>query len=137
MKINNKEERYKFLKDNIKGMGSYALVTYDNHTESIWITRYENWDKNGDWFLEAPNVLHRYEFKDDSEEAIREFVKKQYEEEYIEYGIDYTKSMIRDGWLYEIDSPQVAPFLPERLDDLTLVSEQECLDYLIHKSIKS
>ena len=132
MRINSYAERKKFLEDNIKGMGSYALVTYDNHTESIWITRFANWDEDGDWFLEAPNDLHRYEFKDNSESIIRDFVKEQYEEEYTEEGVKYIKSMIRDGWLYEIDSPQVAPFLPEKLDDLTLISEEECLEWLLN-----
>lgn len=133
MKINSKEERKKFLEENVQGMGSYALVTFNNHTESIWITKYADWDEDGNWFLEAPNDLHRYEFKDDSESNIRNYVKEQYEEEHIDEGIKYTKSMIRDGWLYEINSPQTGPFLPDVLDDLTLISEVECLEWILNE----
>jgi len=135
MKINSKEERFNYLKENITDIGSYALVTYNNETYPIWITAFWNWDKDGDWFLEAPCEGRRYEFKDTSDKAIREFVKEQYEEEYIEEGIKYVKSMIRDGYLYEIDSPQVAPFLPDKLDDLILISEEECLEWMLNRLI--
>lgn len=39
--------------------------------------------------------------------------------------------MIRGKYLYEIDCPQVSPFLPEKIDDLQLINEEECLDYLL------
>jgi hypothetical protein len=133
MKINSKEERYKFLKANInsKAMGSYALVTYNNKTYPIWITAFWNWDKDGDWFLEAPCELRRSEFTDTSDKTIKKYAKSRYYRKSLKFGIEYTKSMIRDGWLYDIDSPQVSPFLPEKLEDLTLISEQYCLDWMI------
>lgn len=135
MKINSKQERYRYLESVIGNeMGAYFLVTYENHTEPIWITKYSNWDADGDWFLEAPCICRRYEFKDTSEKAIRKYAEELYESNYIEEGIKYTKSMIKDGWLYDIDCPQVSPFLPDVLDNLTVISEQECLDYMIKNS---
>jgi len=135
MKINNKKEKQKFLELNIKDICSYALATYNNHTEAIWITRYQDHCEDGnDWFLEAPCELRRFEFEDDSDKEIREYVMELYEEEYIEEGIKYVKSMIRDGWLYEIYNPQTGPFLPEMLDDLTLISEEYCLEWMLNNS---
>jgi len=132
MKINNENEKQKFLELNIKSIGSYALVTYNNQTEAIWITRYQDHCEDGsDWFLESPCGLMRYEFEDSSDKEIREFVEEQYKEEYIEEGIKYVKSMIRDGWLYEIYNPQTGPFLPDVLDDLTLISEEYCLEWML------
>lgn len=133
MKINNKAERQKFLELNIIDSGSYALVTYDNHTETIWISKYTV-GESGYWFLEAPCELCRYEFKDDSDKAIIEYVKELYEKDAIEEGIKYTKSMLRDGYLYDIDAPQTAPFLPDKLDDLTLISEQYCLEWMLNQN---
>jgi len=132
MKINSKNERKKFLELNIKDMGSYALVTYNNHIRPIWIHRYENWDENGDWFLEAPCELKKYKFKNQDDATIREFVEVTWDDDHMEEGIEYIKSMTRDGWLYEIDCPQVAPFLPDVLDDLTLISEGYCLEWILN-----
>lgn len=124
MLINNEAERKSFLELNIKGMGSYALVTYANHTEAIWITRYEKWDVDGDWFLEAPCELHKYKYNYDlTKQEDLDFIK--------EYGM-----IIKDNNVYEIDSPQVAPFLPGKLDDLTLISEELCLNWILKQNSK-
>lgn len=132
MKINNKDELYKFLKLNINDVGSFALATYDNHTVPIWITRYKDFDKDGDWFLEAPCELHEFEFKDQSEKHIRKYAKSLYKRRCVKEGIQYIKSMIRGEWLYDIDCPQISPFLPYNIDDLTLVSEQYCLEWILN-----
>jgi len=42
LEIKNKQEKQKFLELNIKGIGSYALVTYNNKTEAIWIANMGN-----------------------------------------------------------------------------------------------
>ena len=79
MKINNENEKQKFLELNIKSIGSYALVTYNNQTEAIWITRYQDHCEDGsDWFLESPCGLMRYEFEDSSDKEIRDYVEEQY-----------------------------------------------------------
>lgn len=135
MKIKSKEEKQKFLTLNIETIGSYALVTYNYCIKPIWITKYANWDKDRDWFLEAPCELKRYEFKDNSDNAVMKYILELYEEcriEDIDKAFEGVKFRLRDGWLYEIYCPQVAPFLPEVLDDLTLVSEKYCLEWILN-----
>jgi len=132
MKINNEQELQKYLDCHIKYIGSYALVTYNNHTEVIWIAKHSNHREDGrNWYLEAPCNILKYDFRNSNDQDIRKYVEEIYEEDYIEEGVKYVKSMIRDGWLYEIDSPQTAPFLPEVLDDLTLISEEYCLEWML------
>jgi len=122
MKINNENEKQKLLELNIKGIGSYALVTYNDHTEAIWIANMgKSFTKeNKIWFLEAPCEIIEYNFNLNDKEDL-EHVK-----EYV--------YIIKDGIVYEIDSPQTAPFLPDVLDDLTLISEEYCLDWMLENS---
>ena len=122
MKINNEQEKQKFLELNIKGIGSYALVIYDNQTEAIWIANMgKSFTKEDSiWFLEAPCDIIEYNFDLNDKEDL-EHVK--------EYGY-----IIKNGIVYEIDSPQTGPFLPDMLDDLTLISEEYCLDWMLNNS---
>jgi len=120
MKINSKEERQKYLEENIgDDIGSYALVTYDNHIESIWIANMGNSfsDDGKNWYLESPNQLYTSEIDD-----------KQTRSYYNDCGF-----IIRENKAYEINSWQTAPFLPDVIDDLTLISEKECLNWLIEQ----
>lgn len=120
MRINSRVEKQKFLTENIKDIGSYALITYeDGFIEPIWITKYANWSEEGDWFLESPCELHKYGYDINNPKDLK-FIKKN-------------NYLIRDGNVYEIDSPQTPPFLPEILEDLTLISEEECLDWILTK----
>ena len=122
MKINNREERQKFLEANIKGMGSYALVTYNNYTEVIWIsnmgTSFGN--DNSIWFLEAPCEVHQHNYNLNNKRELK-FVKRN-------------GYLIKGNNVYEIDCPQVAPFLPDELDDLILISEEYCLEWILNKN---
>jgi len=122
MKINNEKEKQKFLELNIKGVGSYALVTYNNQTEVIWIANIgKSFTKdNNIWFLEAPCEIIKYNFDLNDKEDLKH-VK--------EYGY-----IIKNGTVYEIDSSQTAPFLPDVLDDLTLISKEYCLDWMLRNN---
>lgn len=133
MKINNKEELYKFLKLNISDIGSYALVSYDNKTEAIWITKYENYDKDGDWFLESPCELHEHERSqsDMSDEQIKNLCMVLYGKNYSSSDLNDITCMMKGTNCYSIDNFQVAPYLPYELDDLTLISEDYCINWLI------
>ena len=139
MKINNKKELDKFLKLNIPEIGSYALVSYDNKAEAIWITRYKDFNGGDDWFLESPCELHKHEtsqneLKDMPDEEIRNLCKLLYGESYSSLDLnDITTCMAKGTCCYSIDNPQVAPYLPCELDDLTLISEDYCIDWLIEK----
>lgn len=143
MKFTNKQDRNLFLEKNIKknSYGSFALVTYEGKTHSIYFSRYNMED--GPYFLEAPNQLFGIEIPDnvDVNDWVEEYINNVYEMDYLEElkanneyedFKDEIKTFIVDGKFYEIDSPQTGPFLPDVLDDLTLISEEYCLWYLLN-----
>jgi hypothetical protein len=122
------------LKSDIK-FGTYALVTYDGKVEPTWFTKYNFED--GEWFLESPCEL--YEVKK-IEEPIEKFlyeyasfIVEEFEnpQEYIE---KYVRHMIIDNILYTIENFQCSPYLPKKVEDIKLISERECLEYMLNKS---
>ncbi len=117
MKINNKQEKELFFQQNIKEIGSYALVTYDNKTEVIWISKFDNFNYGGDWFLESPCNLHEYQYDLNNINDLNVVKEQGY--------------LIKNDKVYEIDSPQTGPFLPDILDDIVLISEDECLEWIL------
>ena len=132
MKINSKQELYDYLdnvdlssKKDTQLSSVYYLVTFDNHTEPIYFTRF------GDVYFESPCELHRFPMK---ENEIEEYVKGIYYEESFENALEFEKTMHREKWLYDIDCPQCFPFLPERLDNIEIISESECLDWLLERT---
>ena len=122
MEIISKQARQEYLVNNIKGVGSYALVTYNNHTEAIWFVNMgTSFSQDGSiWFLEAPCCLLKHEWDTDNPFDLM-YIKEQ-------------GYLIKNDNVYEIESPQVAPFLPDKLNDLTLISEDYCLEWLLNKS---
>lgn len=129
MKINSSEELYKYLdntdwdsKRDTKISSVYFLVTFDGHTEPIYFTSYE------DVYFESPCELHRFPMKEDE---IEEYVKEMYDKQYLKVSLEYEKTMQRGDWHYDIDVPQCTPFLPEQLDDIKMISESECLDWIL------
>ena len=114
---------------------TYALVTYNNKTEPTWFTKYNLEDGNGDWFLESPCELYRVMF---ATEPIDEFANKYAElyeledgETYEDIANKYVKPMIINGVLYSIENFQCAPYLPSEVDEIKLISEKECLEFLL------
>ena len=123
------------LKQNLD-LGTYALVTHNGITEPTWFTRY-TYREDGDWFLESPCTL--YEITNVNE-SIDEFCKR-YMEEMIEledgesindYIEKFVKPMIVDNVFYEIENFQVSPCLPKEVDDIKLITERECLEYMLN-----
>lgn len=136
MKVNNKTELQHFFEKNCPEEGSYAIVTYcDGGKEAIWISVFKDWtvDEDGNprnWYLEAPNVLFRTELEEPYEESIFDYAEELYEE-VDEILIKSLMEMVIDGYLYEVDSMQTSPFLPEQLNDIKLVTERECLEWML------
>ena len=136
-RINNTEEKEKFFKDNITGAGSYAIIAHDSgKTESVWITRYQNWNEDGsDWFLESPNILRKYDYRAINTVAgIKKAIKDIYDGyDYNDDGrkraLDEIMALVTDGIFFDIDSPQTPPFLPEKFS-IKLISEEECIEWL-------
>lgn len=121
-----------FLLDSNIDFGTYALVFHDNKIEPVWFTKYDF--KGEDWFLESPCELYKVmEVRDVSDANLIEYLKELLDkdaniEEYIN---EYVESMIVDGVLYEINNFQCSPYLPEYVDDIKLISERECLEYML------
>lgn len=121
----------KFLANNYIELGVYALVTYENKVEPTWFTRYN------DWFLESPCELH---YITEIDKPIDEFfksyantmLKKDEDKEY--YIEKYIKPMIMDNVLYEIENFQCSPYLPKRVDDIKLITERQCLEYILRRN---
>jgi hypothetical protein len=118
-KITSKIELEMFLKENItNGRGSYFIVMYNNHTELLWFTKYEKFCEDGsDWFLEAPNYIRRVKVE-----------TKKDKSSYKRYGY----VIKNDGYAYEIDTPQVAPFLPEEIEiEYLSYKEKDAVDWML------
>jgi len=126
------------LKNNIE-LGTYTFVTYEGKIEPTWFTRYNFGE--GDWFLESPCQLYKImKVEDDS---VDEFCKA-YVEGILEDGADeqayidkYVKPMIIDGILYEINNFQCSPYLPEYVDNIEIITEKECLEYMLKNNKES
>ena len=130
--INLKE----FLLKNISDIGGYAIVSYNNKTEPIYFAKQWSDVDNQYWFLESPCELYRI---CKVERSIDEFCKEYVEElvqlnedtnieEYIE---EFIKPMVKDNWFYEIENFQVEPYLPKVVDDIKIIPERECLEWIL------
>ena len=129
--INVKE----FLLKNITDFRTYALVTYNNKIEATWFSKHNF--EGEDWFLESPCVLY---VMAKVTEPIDKFAIK-YVTDLLEDGSDvenyinkHIKPMIINDILYEIENFQCSPYLPKELDEIKLVSERECLIYMLNQT---
>lgn len=127
----------KFLLDNVKSedVGCYALVSYGGKTEAFWFSNFCNLNKDGEvFFLESPCELNKIcEITKPIDEFAKEYVDELLdedadEEEYIE---QFVKPMIVDGFLYEIENFQAEPYLPNEVDNIKIITERECLEWLL------
>ena len=119
------------LKSNI-GFGAYALVAYNQKTEPTWFSKYNF--KGEDWFLESPCELYIIT-EEPTNEFINEYVNELLEDEVdVNNYIDtFIKPMIVNNVLYEIKNFQCSPYLPEYVSEVKLISERECLEYILNK----
>lgn len=129
-KINLKE----FLTENCTEHGCYTAIKInsdgkDAQIDFVYFSKYNFGD--GDWFLESPcQLIKVMEVTDDIDTFCMNYVNKylclENEEDKLSYINEFVKPMIIDGWLYEIDAPQVAPYLPEEICDIQIISEHQC-----------
>jgi len=123
-----------FLLKNNVGFGTYALVTYNNRTEATWFSKHNFRSK--DWFLESPCQLYKIAEATESIDGFaRDYVKELLEEDADEeaYINEHVKPMIVNGVLYEIENFQCSPYLPKEVDELELISEKDCLIYMLNQ----
>lgn len=130
--INVKE----FLLKNNLDFGTYTLITYNNKTDATWFSK-QNY-KGEDWFLESPCELYRImKVEGDIQEFAKDYASSLIaEDDFESYAENYIIPMIVDGWLYEIENFQCSPYLPKEVDDIKLISEKECLEYLLNKKLR-
>lgn len=124
-----------FLLKNIKRIGSYALVTYNDVTEAIWFEIAED----EAFLLESPCELYKIsKVGDDIEKFCKKYMQgmvsldgirtESADRDYIDR---FIKPMIFDGWFYGIDTPRIFSYLPKEVDSIKLISERECLEWLL------
>lgn len=118
------------MKSNLE-VGTYALVTYNGRTEATWFSKHDYEGK--DWFLESPCTLYRItEVDKPIKEFAEDYASSLIEEDDIEsYAEQWVIPMIVDNVLYEIENFQCSPYLPKEVDDIKLISERECLEYML------
>lgn len=128
-KTHSREELYKYLDSvdwNLKRetelSSVYFLVKFNNHIEPLYFMHYKN------SYFESPCYLHSCDM---GEYDLEEYVKDIYYPESFKEALAYEKTMKRENKHYEIDCPQCFPFLPEEVEIVGMISESECLDWLL------
>lgn len=129
MLLHSKKELYQYL-DNVdwnlkkenKLADVYFLIKFDQHIEPIYFTQFE------DVYFEYPCDLKRFPLE---ENELSEYVKEMYGADEFEMALEYEKLLQREGWHYEIMCWQCSPFLPEEIEVIDMISESECLDWLL------
>ena len=132
MKINSKRELYDFLEildwDAYKEhdwSSVYFLIKYDKYTQAVYFSYIRN-----SWF-ESSCVLRVFPLADDK---LKEYVEEQYIKKSWDEAYKYESVFQKDNCHYEIDNPQCFPFLPEELEIVKIMTEKECLEWLIEKT---
>ena len=121
------------LKQNIE-TGTYALVKYEGKIEATHFTKYNF--GNSDWFLESPCELCEIcevnrPIDEFCKEVINEYIDLEEGENKEEYIEKFIKPMVFNGCFYEIENFQCSPYLPKEVDNIKIISKQECLEYML------
>lgn len=129
MLLHSKNELYQYLNNvdwNIKKENKFAsvyfLIKYGQHIEPIYFTQFE------DVYFESPCDLRRIPLE---ENKLSEFVKDMYYADDFEVALEYEKILQKEGWHYDIECWQCSPFLPEEIEVIDMLSETECLEWLL------
>lgn len=123
MKFKTKEDWQKYLKENLRNHGGYAVVKHENTKELIYFARHTDLSYEGQvWFLESPTYLRQY--KAENPDIKQQFIDSGY--------------LVRNQYAYDIDCPQTPPFLPNDIEILEIIgrSEGKALDYLLKYDYK-
>ena len=130
MEFNTKQELYNYLNgfnfDSIKDTklsSVYFLVEYDRYREPIYFMPFEDV-----WF---GFPCYCYEFPLEDNEVIG-FVRELYYKDSWEDAYEYEKIMQRNGYHYNIDCPQCAPFLPDKIKIIDIFSDSGFLDWFLN-----
>lgn len=131
----NRQELYEWLnnqnsdlKKDTELSSVYYLVTYyDGITEHPITAPLYFMHYDGSYF-ESPCALSYQEIE--TEADLKQYVKDLYISSAWKKGLDYEKTMWKQGKLYEIHTLQVIPFI-EDVIDIKMISEKECLEWML------
>ena len=131
MEFNTRQDLYNYLNgfdfDSVKDTklsSVYFLVEFGGRVEPIYFTHFEDV-----WFA-SPCELRQYPVKED---LLGEYVKEMYLIKSWDDAYEFEKNMQRGDYHYEIDCPQCAPFLPDKIKIMDTFSDSKCLDWLLRK----
>ena len=82
-----------------------------------------------DVYFASPCELYMSNLNDDD---LEEYVKNIYNANAYKEAMKYEKLMQVNNMHYEIDCPQVEPFLPDEIEIVNVLTESECVKYLLH-----
>lgn len=129
MQIKSREELYEYLnhmdweaKKDTPWSSVFFLVRYNDCEEPIYFEKYE------DVYFERPCALTGFRMPI---EELEGYVKYLYLPEDFEKACAYESTMQLEDMHYEIHNPQTSPFLPEEFEILEVLSETECLYWLL------
>jgi len=114
-----KAELHQYIREN---PSDYYMVTWNGHTEALYFMPY------GNTYFESPLQVRRYPMTEDD---LWEYIKTTYLEKYWKEAFEEEKENLIDGYWYEIDCPQCAPFLPFEVDNIYPISEKDYLQLYI------
>lgn len=127
----------RFLKEHSPGKSTYAIVKYAGKEVPVFFANYHSMDY-GEGFIEEPCYLHKIYYGNDLEKFCKHYAENMIgpynpkgEESYIKTRI---LPYIRDNTFLLIETPSVEPFLPEEIDEIILISDQECIDFLLKQN---
>lgn len=116
----------------------YAMVKYDNHYDCVYFSKQSY--KNEAWFLESPCELSFTKFNnlEDCKNCIKELVfNNENDNEFDEYINKNVIPFFINNILYEIENYQVAPYLPKMVEEINIISEKDCFEYLLKNFFKN
>lgn len=132
---------YNFLRNNVQGAGSYALISIYNKIIPVYFDRY---DTGKDvTFVESICELYMVDvvsgagkrktkvFKQLAKELCPAITTRENLNDVIE---EYVKPMIVNGIAYDVFNLDTLPFLHEEVDDVVLVSRRECLLFMLEEA---
>ena len=125
-----------FLLNNInkEQCGTYAIVTYNGIEEATYFQHVYD-EIYGLWFMPSPCILYKIgKCENPYDKKWYDYFKELLEEgESVEdYIKEYVKPMIIGNVLYEIENFQCLPYLPKEVDNIRIISERKCLEWLVN-----
>lgn len=132
MQIKSREELYEYLnhmdwdsKKDTPWSSVFFLVKCNGCEAPVYFEKYE------DVYFGRPCALTGFQMP---MEELKDYVNYLYFPEDFEEAYAYESTMQLEDMHYEIHNPQSSPFLPEEFEIVEVLSETECLYWLLEHS---